>query len=182
MTVGHKIMRAAHPSSHSIYRAPLSSSAVAGALGGLFSISAVLLGIFLLSVGKNNQAGNAISTIRRRVLLAVRCAGYTTFVIYFFSAGGIAGALYTLNTRSAGRDATSAQQAAALAAYNKAVAEGKHLSVSAATAAGFVGGAVVGPGLVLVATLGVLAWARMPNAFTSPPLLELVHREPPRGV
>lgn len=181
MVAGHAIMRAAHPSSHSIYRAPLASSAVSGAEGGLIGAPVILLGLIFIAHGTNNNTGHTLSIVQRRLMLGLLYAGYAVLLVYLFSAGGIAGPFYISSRRSAGKHATPAQQAAALAAYNRAIAEGKQLSINAAAAAGFVGGAVVGPALALIVMFAARP-VRRPQALTRPPYLELSHRAPPYGL
>ncbi|KJA17343.1 hypothetical protein HYPSUDRAFT_206282 [Hypholoma sublateritium FD-334 SS-4] len=182
MVAGHAIIRAAHPSSHSIYRAPLASSAVSGAVGGLIGAPVILLGLIFIAHGTNNNTGHTLSISQRRIMLGLLYAGYAVLLVYSFSAGGIAGPFYLSSKKSAGKHATPAQQAAALAAYNRAIAEGKQLSVNAAAAAGFVGGAVVGPALALILMFAFVRPVRRPQALTRPPYLELAHRAPPYGL
>ncbi len=185
MVVGHAIMRAAHPSPQSIYRAPLASSAVSGAVGGLIGAPVIILGFTFVAHGKNNNRVNALSASQQRLMHVILNLGYAILLIYLFSAGGIAGPFYISSKKGGGRHATPAQRAAALAAYNEAIAEGKHLSINAAAAAGFVGGAVLGGAIVLVSVV-LAKFARRPErgpqALTHPHFLELSSRAPPYGV
>ena len=185
MVIGHAIMRAAHPSPQSIYRAPLASSAVSGGVGGLIGAPVIILGFTFVAHGKNNNRGIALSVTQQRLMPALLNLGYAIFLIYLFSAGGIAGPFYLSSKKSAGKNATPAQRAAALAAYNEAIAEGKQLSVNAAAAAGFVGGAVLGGAFVLVSVL-LAKFARRPvrrpQELINAPFLELSSRAPPYGL
>lgn len=149
LTAGHVILSQIYKSSSSsIYHIPILSSVEVGATGGLiFSLPAAFI-LYLLTFYNKKPVPDDFFDDDSVITGPTRCVtyvGYFVCVLFFVGIGGIAGPL--------GVACLSSGNANALVIPNEI------LSTGAAAAAGFLGGAVLSVGGLLLGILTILFWS-----------------------